>query len=128
MEGYVMEKLNLIQSLRHELVKLDEQKEINVEKLKELDKLYENNDDQLKTLYGELYCLKEEFYDKKVKKYMLFTGPVGVICAVIIYFTCNYYLIPTGKFDYISSLFISIFGSAIFSILSSNILAKKKEI
>lgn len=114
-----MEKLNLIQSLRCDIAKLNEQKEINVEKVKELDELYENNDSQLMELKVELYDIKEEFFDKKAKKYLLLTGSFGIIFAIITFFVCNHYLIPTGNFDYISSLFISTFGAVSISVASS---------
>ena len=102
-----MEKLNLIQSLRCDIAKLNEQKEINVEKFKELDELYENNDSQLMELKVELHDIKEEFFDKKAKKYMLLIGPVGILSAAALFFVWNHYFVSTGLSDYVISTGVS---------------------
>lgn len=89
--------------------------------------MYESNDSRLDELEEELYDINEKFFDKKRKRYFLLILPVGIVFAIITYFACNDYLIPTGKFDYIASLFISTFGAATFSIVSSDILASKQK-
>lgn len=122
-----MEKINLIQALRYELNELNTQKNIRLENIKELDKKYKINVNQSNELNVELGNVKSEFKEKKIEKGMIFTGPVGIILAVIIFFACNHYLIPTGNFDYISSLFISLFGaSSIFVALSYYIASNDK--
>lgn len=128
-----MEKLDLIQSLRCDIAKLNEQKEINVEKLKELDELYENNDSQLMELKVGLYDIKEEFFEKKAKKYMLLIGPVGILCSAALFFVWNHYFVSTGLSDYVIStgvsglIFLAFFASSYYLVLNNkfdNLLVK----
>ncbi len=102
-----MEKLNLIQSLRCELTELNEQKNIKVENLKELDERYKINVNQSKELSVELCDMKNEFIIKKVKKCLIFTFPIGFICAIITFFVWNNSFISSGLFDYVLSTAVS---------------------
>lgn len=102
-----MEKLNLIQSLRCELTELNDQKNIKIKNLKELDERYKINVNQSNEINVKLRDIKKEFIEKKVKKYMIFTAPVGIICAIIAFFVWNHYFIASGLFDYVLSIAVS---------------------